>query len=187
MNQSAERPDDRALVERAQAGDTTAFEELVRRHQQGLFSYIYRMTADRNTTEELCQQAMVRAWKSIAGFGGRSGFKTWLYRIAINLTINYRTRRKPTCELDEELPAGRETEPETAFRRREREAAVQAALGQLPPDQRTAMVLSLYEQMSYREIGAAMGRSARAVDSLLFRAKTNLRRLLEPARRKGVI
>jgi RNA polymerase sigma-70 factor (ECF subfamily) len=90
-------------------------------------------------------------------------------------------------ELDEELPAGPDSEPQNAFRQHEREAAVQAALAKLPADQRAAMVMSLYEQLSYREIGEAMGRSARAVDSLLFRAKTNLRKLLEPAHRKGLI
>jgi RNA polymerase sigma-70 factor (ECF subfamily) len=187
MDEVPQQPDDRELVVRSQAGDTSAFEELVRRHQQGLFSYVYRMTADRHVAEEITQQALVRAWKAIAGFGGRSGFKTWLYRIGINLAINYRTRRRPTVELDENLPAGLDSEPQATFRQRERESAVQEALARLPADQRTAMVLSLYEQLSYKEIGEAMGRSARAVDSLLFRAKTNLRKLLEPARRKGVI
>jgi len=187
VTEPAQTPEDRELVERAQGGDMAAFEELVRRHQQGLFSYLYRMTSDRHTAEELTQQALVRAWKAIEGFGGRSGFKTWLYRIGINLAINHRTRRKPTVELDEELPAGPDSEPQNAFRQHEREAAVQAALAKLPADQRAAMVMSLYEQLSYREIGEAMGRSARAVDSLLFRAKTNLRKLLEPAHRKGLI
>ncbi len=187
MTENRVEPEDLELVGRAQTGDTEAFEELVRRHQQGLFSYLYRMTGNRAVAEELVQQAFIKAWRGIAGFGGRSGFKTWLYRIGINLAINYRTRAKPTTGLDEQLPAASTSEPEAVYRQRRREALVQEALSRLPPDQRTALVLSAFERMSYSEIGAVMGRSSRAVDSLLFRAKSNLRRLLQPARSRGLL
>lgn len=179
-------PDDRELVRRARSGDLSAFEELVRRHQRGLFSYLYRMTGSPADAEELAQQAMVKAWQALKGFRGGSSFKTWLYRIGINLALNRRSRTRPTEELTELIPAD-EGDPAEEFRQRQRDAAVQAALEGLPNDQRTALVLSVYEEMSYSEIGAAMGRSVRAVDSLLFRAKQNLRRLLEPARQKGIV
>jgi len=177
--------DDRELVQQACAGDLAAFEELVRRHQRGLFSYLYRMTGNSSDAEELAQQALVKAWQSLRGFRGGSSFKTWLYRIGINLALNFRARTKPTEELVESMPA--EENPAEEFRQRQRDVAVQAALAGLPRDQRTALVLSVYEEMSYREIGAAMGKSVRAVDSLLFRAKQNLRRLLAPARERGIV
>jgi RNA polymerase sigma-70 factor (ECF subfamily) len=179
--------DDRELVTKAQAGDMTAYEELVRRHQQGLFSYLYRMAGNSADAEELAQAALVKAWQAISGFRGASSFKTWLYRIGTNLCLNLRTRTKPTEELGEFLPARSSDEPTETYQQKVREELVQAALAELPADQRSALVLSVYQQMSYKEIAETMGKSVRAVDSLLFRAKTNVRKALEPARNKGVI
>jgi RNA polymerase sigma-70 factor (ECF subfamily) len=175
------------LVARARAGELEAFEELVKRHQRPLFGFLYRMCGDSNTAEELAQAAMVRSWEKLATFRGESGFKTWLFRIGANLCINRRTRTKPTEELPETLAAPSVQEPPEVYQQRVRERLVQAALSRLPDDQRTALVLSLYEHMSYKEIGTTMGKSARAVDSLLFRAKTNVRKSLADAREKGMI
>jgi RNA polymerase sigma-70 factor (ECF subfamily) len=178
---------DQELVRLAQQGELAAFEELVRRNQQPLFNYLFRMCGNRADAEELTQAALVRSWQALAGFRGASSFKTWLFRIGMNLCYNQRQRRRPTEELDEQQPAAVSEEPTERFAQRERERVVRAALAGLPADQRSALVLSVYEQLSYREIGAAMGRSVRAVDSLLVRAKANLRRALEPARRQGVV
>ena len=184
-----ERPQDEdvVLVARAQRQDLGAFEELVRRHQRPLFSYLFRMCGNPDEAEEMAQAAMVRAWQKLSGFQGRSSFKTWLYRIGTNLAINRIQRRKPTYELPETLPASETEEPEQAFRSRRREELVQAALQELPADQRSALVLCTYEDMSYQEIARSMGKTVRAVDSLLFRARQNLRKLLEPAREKGLL
>jgi RNA polymerase sigma-70 factor (ECF subfamily) len=179
--------EDQELVARSQQGDLAAFEELVRRHQQGLHSFVYRTCGNAADAEEVTQAALVRAWRGIAGFRGASSFKTWLYRIGANLALNLRTRTRPTQELTEFIPAADSTRPDAQYRQKQREQAVQAALARLPADQRTALVLSVYEEMSYREIGDTMGKSVRAVDSLLFRAKQNLRKLLGPARDRGVV
>ena len=178
---------DAELTTRARSGELEAFEELVRRHQRPLFGYVYRMCSNPAETEEIAQAAFVKAWQAIAGFRGDASFKTWLFRIATNLCINRRTRTRPTEELNEFLPASPTEEPQEVHRQRVREEIVQAALAKLPADQRSALVLSVYQDMSYKEIAAALGKSVRAVDSLLFRAKTNLRKALEPARRKGII
>jgi RNA polymerase sigma-70 factor (ECF subfamily) len=180
-------PDDRDLVDRAQAGDLAAFEELVRRHQQGLFSYLYRMCRNSSDAEEMAQAAMVRAWEKLGGFRGASSFKTWLYRIGTNLCFNLRTRRKPTEELSETMAAPDCEGPEQVYQQRVREAVVRTALAGLPNDQRAALVLSVYHDMSYQEIAHTMGKTVRAVDSLLFRAKTNVRKALAEQRSKGVI
>ncbi len=175
------------LVRRAQAADLVAFEELVRRYQRPLFSYLYRMCGNRDEAEEMAQAALVRAWQSIKGFQGRSSFKTWLFRIGTNLAINRLQRTKPAAEIPESLPGPESEEPDETFRRRQREQLVQAALNQLPADQRSALVLCTYEDMSYSEIARAMGKTVRAVDSLLFRARQNLRKFLEPAHKKGLV
>ncbi len=154
-----EKDRDHELARKAQAGDLAAFEELVRCYQRPLFAYLYRMCRNSSEAEEMAQAAFVRAWKGLAGFRHQSSFKTWLYRIATNLCINRRTRTRPTYELPENLVA----------------------------PQRAALTLATYEDMSYKEIAAAIGKSERAVDSLLFRARRNIRKLLEPAHRKGVV
>lgn len=174
-------------MQKAQAGDLNAFEELVRRHQRGLFSYLYRMCRNTSDAEELTQAAMIRAWEKLSGFRGASSFKTWLYRIGTNLCFNLRTRRKPTEELSETMAAPESERPEAAFKQRVREDVVRRAIACLPADQRAALVLSVYEDMSYKEIADTMGRSVRAVDSLLFRAKTNVRKALAGDRKRGVI
>ncbi len=182
------KPDqDAGLVADSKAGNLTAFEELVRRHERPLFGYLYRMCGNGNDAEELAQAAFVRAWKALAGFEGRSSFKTWLYRIATNLAINKRTRTRPTVELSELLTSPEQEQPEESFQRKRREEVVWAALDRLSPDQRSALVLSVYERMSYKEIAEAMGKSVRAVDSLLVRARVGVRKILGPARRKGVV
>ncbi len=179
--------DEKELVLKAKKGDLAAFEELIRHHQEGLFSFIYRIVNNRDDAEELAQQAWVRAWQGLQGFKGKSGFKTWLYRIGMNLAFNFRTRKKPTEELTELLPAPEANQPEETFRQKQREEVVKEALLRLPVDQRTAIVLSVYEEMSYKEIAAVMKRSVRAVDSLLVRARANLRQFLASAREKGKI
>ena len=179
--------DDQELVRRAQGGDLAAFEELVRRHQRGLFSYLYRMCRNSSDAEEIAQAAMVKAWEKLAGFRGASSFKTWLYRIGTNLCFNLRTRRKPTEELCETMAAPDSERPDAAFRQKMREEAVRKALDCLPDDQRAALVLSVYQDMSYKEIAETIGKTVRAVDSLLFRAKTNVRKALAEDRAKGVI
>jgi len=179
--------EDRELVLQAQAGDMAAFEELVRRHQRGLFSYLYRMCRNTSDAEEMAQAAMIKAWMKLAGFRGASSFKTWLYRIGTNLCFNLRTRRKPTEELSETMAAPDRERPEQAFRQKVREDAVRTALAELPADQRAALVLSVYQDMSYREIAETLGKTVRAVDSLLFRAKTNVRKLLAKDRLKGIL
>jgi RNA polymerase sigma-70 factor (ECF subfamily) len=187
---ATERPEADAelvLARSARDGDLAAFEELVRRHQRGLFGYLFRMCGNAADAEEMAQQALVNAWGGLRNFRGDSSFKTWLYRIATNLCINRATRRKPTCELPESLPAPESSGPAESYARERRIAAVREALDRLPADQRAALVMVEYQEMSYKDAAAALGRSVRAVDSLLFRARQNLRRLLEPARQRGIV
>lgn len=187
MTEAGPAASDSDLVGRARAGELEAFEELVKRHQQPLFGFLYRMCGDANLAEELTQAALVRSWGKLGTFRGESSYKTWLFRIGANLLFNRRTRARPEFELSEFLPAREQDQPEESFRRKQREKLVQAALDRLPADQRTALILSVYERLSYKEIGQTMGRSVRAVDALLFRAKTNVRKLLTEARAKGII
>ena len=179
--------DDRQLVEQAQAGDMSAFDELVRRHHGPLYCYLNRTCRDGAEAEEMTQESFVKAWEGLKGFRGAASFRTWLFRIATNLCINRLSRRRPVDPLSEDVPAARRDEPEETYRQRELTECVHAALAQLPVDQRSALVFSIYEEMSYDEIAEAMGRSLASVNSLLYRARMSLRQTLENARSRGLI
>lgn len=151
----------------------------MREHQPRLYGYLYRFCRrDRDAAEELAQAAFVRAWQGLARFRGESGFRTWLYRIATNLAINRRTRARRHEPLPETLAARREDEPDAVYRRRELAARVQVAVAGLPDEQRAVLLLYAYEEMSYDQIAAAVGRSPAAVNMLLYRARISLRQAL---------
>jgi len=179
--------DDRQLAELAQAGDVSAFDELVRRHHGPLYCYLYRMCRNGAEAEEMTQESFVKAWEGLKGFMGAASFRTWLFRIGTNLCINRLSRRRPVDPLSEDVPAARRDEPEETFRQRKLKECVRAALEQLPADQRSALVLSVYEEMSYDEIAEAMGRSLASVNSLLYRARMSLRQTLAGVRSRGLV
>jgi len=101
--ESANQISDEALLNRMQAGDEAACEELVRRYQSRIYSLVYNMVGNREDAEDLVQDIFVRAFRNIGTFQGRSRFYTWLYRIAINLTINFlkRPARRGKLSLDD--------------------------------------------------------------------------------------
>jgi RNA polymerase sigma-70 factor (ECF subfamily) len=135
----------------------------------------------------MTQESFVKAWEGLKGFRGAASFKTWLFRIATNLCINRLSRRKPVEPLSEDFPSARRDEPEQMYRQRQLRECVGAALELLPADQRSALVLSIYEEMSYDEIAEAMGRSLASVNMLLYRARMSVRQTLEGARSRGLI
>lgn len=179
--------EDRLLVEQAQAGDLAAFDALVREHQYRLYCYLYRTCRNAAEAEEMTQEAFVKAWDGLGRFRGAASFKTWLYRIATNLCINRLSRRRPNDPLSDEIPAARRDEPEEVFRRRALAESISHALAVLPADQRSALVLSIYDEMSHEEIAAVMGRSLASVNMLLYRARMSVRQTLEDFRKRGLI
>jgi RNA polymerase sigma-70 factor (ECF subfamily) len=86
--------DDITLVKRSQNGDLEAYDELVRRYQERIYNIIYNMTANRDVTDDLAQETFIKAFRAIKSFKGDSSFYTWLYRIAINKTLNHIKNRK---------------------------------------------------------------------------------------------
>lgn len=97
-------PDDRTLVARAQTGNDSAFEELVRRYQQRIYGLCYHLTSNHEDSGDLTQEAFVKAWKALRSFKGDSSFYTWIYRIAYNNVLNHlkqRRNRTPHLSLDD--------------------------------------------------------------------------------------
>ncbi len=87
-------PDDLTLVRQAQAGDAAAFDELVRRYQRQIYGVVYHMTSHHEDASDLAQEAFVKAWQALKSFKGDSSFFTWIYRIAVNRTLNHLKTRK---------------------------------------------------------------------------------------------
>jgi RNA polymerase sigma-70 factor (ECF subfamily) len=166
------------LMLRFQKGEERAFEELVRKHTRGVLNLVYRYLGDATRAEDVSQDIFVKVYRARMKYEPKAKFSTWLYRIAVNHCLNeIRSRRSqpavsaPSDELFEH-PSG--DHPDRQLSRVELQRAVKAAIDALPENQRMAVILARYEDMSYEEIAATMGLSLEAVKSVLFRAKENL-------------
>ncbi len=186
----AAAPDpDRAAVDRARAGDSGAFEALVLRYQARVINYASALVHDAGAAEDVAQETFVRAWRGLGRFRGESAFKTWLYRIATNVARTHLERRgrrghaadRSLDDENEALQAGdvpsAAPDAETSLVTRE---AIDRALGALPEDLRTALVLRDVEGLDYKEIAGVTGAPMGTVESRIFRARRRMRTLLRP-------
>lgn len=180
----ADADDDLALVDAALAGDTAAFDQLVTRHRRAVYQVCYRFVRHHDDAADLTQDTFVRAWKALGRFRRQARFSTWLYRIAVNVSLNkVGVKTPPTDTADFDLMAdARVPAPGDGLVRRERQAAVRRAIQSLPPRQRTALILRTYHELSHQEVAGIVGTSVGAVKANVFHALANLRKRLEPLR-----
>ncbi|MBP1655696.1 MAG: polymerase, sigma-24 subunit, RpoE [Bacteroidetes bacterium] len=168
---------DAALVELCRRGNTRAFDELVGKYQKTLFNVALRMTADYDASEEVTQQAFVRAYERIASFDPRFKFFSWMYRILVNTALDHLEERKRHDRLDDEVPSD-EPDPSDLGEREDSEAMLQAGLMDLTAEQRAVIVLRHFEDLTYEEIGAVLDIPEKTVKSRLFSARMQLRAVL---------
>jgi RNA polymerase sigma-70 factor (ECF subfamily) len=176
--------DDRPL--RAQRGDLHAFNELVVEYEGLVYNVCYRILGQQQAAEDAAQDAFVNAWRNIGSFRGEA-FRPWLLRIAANLCRDELRRRgrRPSSSLDSALEAGvpepqdDDPAPEQMTLNAELRSQLQAALAQLPEDQRTAVVLCDVEGLDYTEIASVMNTSLGTVKSRIARGRLKLRELLK--------
>ena len=181
------------LMCRVTTGDNRAFEVLIHRHQGPVLNFICRFMGNRTDAEDLTQDVFLRVWKAAGTYKPDAKFTTWLYRIATNLCTNkqraIRIRRLFARSYSQEqrqdskdsFITGEVAElltPEDRLIDSEQSVQLLNVLNELPTSQRIAVVLKIYDEMSYQEIAQIMDRSVSAVDSLLIRAKKNLRKKL---------
>ncbi|HIE11091.1 MAG TPA: sigma-70 family RNA polymerase sigma factor [Kiritimatiellae bacterium] len=183
---SAAQDGEAALLARTRSGDRAACGELVRRYQSRIYSLVYNMVGNREDAEDLVQEIFVRAFHNIGSFQGRSRFYTWLYRIAVNLTINFlkRSARSRNLSLDDvELGIERDRTfvevvsrrtPATDMRITELQERLNAALQKLSDKHRTVVVLHDIEGIPHQEIARMLRCSAGTVRSRLFYARKQL-------------
>jgi RNA polymerase sigma-70 factor (ECF subfamily) len=171
------------LVSRAQEGDEAAFNELAERYSTRLRRTLYRITRDCDAAYDAVQEALIRAWKNIGRFEGRSRFYTWLTRIGINEA--YRGVGRPKEEslemidlVGERVPDWGD-QPDRVFESREFLGAIDDALAELPLDYRTAVTLRDVEGLSTTEAAEVLGIGERALKSRLHRGRMALRAKLD--------
>jgi len=180
------------LVRRCQAGDTEAFDELVTRYRTRVFGMIYNMVHSEQDAWDLAQDSFLKAWKSIKRFRGRSSFYTWIYRIVMNVTIDWLRKKQikgAGTEFDDAIqlrqvdPASKtvpktEALPHETMERDEIRVRIDKAIAQLSPEQRAVILMKEIEGMQYHEIAEALGCSIGTVMSRLFYARKKLQNTL---------
>jgi RNA polymerase sigma-70 factor (ECF subfamily) len=172
------------LMRLVSGGDTSAFEELIKRHQALVAGTVARMLSSNSDVEDIAQQVFIRVWKSARRYVPRAKFTTWLLKITRNLVFNElrRTKRHAHVPLQSEPgaqdpPVKDETNlgPDASLLESELQRTIEEAILQLPETQRMALVLRRYEQLSYEQIAEVLDLSVPAVKSVLFRARSELR------------
>jgi RNA polymerase sigma-70 factor (ECF subfamily) len=187
---------DALLVERAQQGDTRAYELLVIKYQRRVERLIARMVRDADLVPDIAQETFIRAWRALGQFRGDAQFYTWLYRIAVNtakkMLLGLKRDRMltesalQTADGDDDETFHREREPttdstpESELAAREIAETVQLALADLPDDLRQAVTLREIEGLSYEEIAQAMNCPIGTVRSRIFRAREAISARIKP-------
>ena len=177
--------EEKELIRRCQAGDETAFEELIHRHEAKVYAICRRMCRDEDDALEAAQDAFLAVWRGIGSFREDAAFSTWLYRLATNACLDLLRREKKRggdVSLDDEdapidVPDGA-PQPEEALERAETQRMVREALYALPDDHREVLLLRETEQLSYAEIAEVTGLELGTVKSRINRARLALRNYL---------
>ena len=171
--------DDSELVKRARDDDRKAFSELVRRHQLVVFRSCYRILGNREDARDASQEAFVRAYKKLDTLRGRSAFKTWMLRLAINASLNERGRRElPRADFASAESISALEAPEDELMRSEAASEVHTALQLVQPDHRATVVLRDLEGLTYREVAESLGVAEGTVKSWVHRGRGRLKELL---------
>lgn len=138
---------------------------------------------DRFASEDLAQEVFLRVYRSAAGFEPRGKVSTWIFKIAYNLSVNEILRRKRLCQIADTVgeieDKGSELEVSDSFERSELREKMMGSIRFLPERQRAALLLRVNEELSYAEIGNVLSISISSVESLIFRARENLRKMLK--------
>jgi len=184
VGRSDEDTEDVRLMQLVGGGDTSAFEQLIERHQALVAGTVARMLGSNSDVEDIAQQVFIRVWKSARRYIPRAKFTTWLLKITRNLVFNELRRSKRHAHISLQSEPGAEEvllkdeknpAPDASLLETELQRAIEEAIIQLPESQRMALVLRRYEQLSYEQIAEVLDLSVPAVKSVLFRARTELR------------
>lgn len=193
MTPLSEEPDE-SLMRRYQAGEEDTFALLLDRYAAHLINFAYRFLNSREDAEDIAQEVLLRVYRGKERYDPARPFRPWIFSIASRLVSNRlrNRKRRPQVSLDWKPEDGSDADtaldlpdksyplPEENLEKQQLARDVQKALETLPENQRTAVLLARFEEMSYEEIAQAMGSSVAAVKSLLFRARRSIITALTP-------
>lgn len=182
---------DAEIIEQLKQGSESAFKKLVENHQNLVVNTCYGLVQNREDAEDIAQEVFIEVYRNIQKFRADSKVSTWLYRIAVNRSLNHiRDNKKnkwfwsfedevaaKSREL-QQLESSKTDEPEWELENKQRAIILHEAINSLPKNQKVAFTLSKYEELSYQEIAEVMELSVSSVESLLFRAKKGLQKKL---------
>ncbi len=169
---------DAALLEDCKRGDRKALDSLVRRYERQVFNAAYRMLGNREEAADVSQTVFLKAFEHLDRYDPRHKFFSWIYRIAMNESINQLKRRRPTEPLPESAQSASAT-PERELEAQRLGEDLQAALMQLQEDYRAVIVLRHFSEHSYRQIGEILDIPEKTVKSRLFSARQRMKDSLE--------
>ena len=170
-------------------GDDRAFKELVEKFQQPVINTCLGVVHNRHDAEDVAQDVFVEVFRSVKSYRSDSKLSTWIYRIALNKSINFIRRQKRqkwlspleevfTGKLAADVPDSPASLPSSEMETRQRQKNLHTAMDALPENQRVAFILNKYDGLSYQEISEVMNLSLSSVESLIHRAKMNLQKKL---------
>ena len=188
---------DNDIIAQILQGDRNLYRKLVEKYQPMVFRTCMGFLHNKDDSDDLTQEIFIQAYQTLSGFKGDAGFSTWIYRIAVNASLN-KTRKSSKSLLvqrfemvfgnsgkqEYSFPIPDSENPENILILDEHRELVQRALESLPENQRTAIVLSKYDDLSQRQIAQIMKTSEGAVEALIQRAKANLREKLSAFQKK---
>ncbi len=165
---------DQELVERYRSGQESAFNEIVLRYQEKVYWVVRRFLNDHDDADDIVQDVFVKASAALKEFRGDSSLYTWLYRIAVNLSLNEIRRKRVRdffrLEDVEHLEESSEHEPDKVAEAEEQRKLIEEAVRFLPPKQRTVFVLRYYEELAYEEIAGILHTSVGGLKANFFHA-----------------
>ena len=185
---------DTQLMLYVKEGDAAAFQMLFDKYKKRVINYCYRFSGNLAVAEDLAQETFIRLYKGAPRYRPKARFSTWLFKIATNVCLNelrrpsYRNRMASIDDeegktTEEQIPDRQQSPADDELARQQLQAAVKAAMGQLPEKQRAALLLRVDQEFSYREIAKQMGCRENHVKILIHRAREKLKALLEQGNR----
>jgi RNA polymerase sigma-70 factor, ECF subfamily len=182
--------DERILIEKLKQGDETAFKAIVEKWQDMVYNTALGIVQNAEDAEDIAQETFIQVYQSIESFKGESKFSTWLYRITVTKALDHARRKKRKKRFaiikklfgdsgEEEVQVPDFHHPGVILDKKENAAILFQAINQLPDNQKIAFTLHKVEGLSYQEISEVMNSSVSSVESLMHRAKTNLKKTLE--------
>lgn len=170
------------LMAQVAQGDHQAFSLLVRKYTSSSYAIAYRYVADRTIAEDMTQQAFLKIWEKPYHFDPKRGvqFKTWFTQVLINVCLDYKRKNKHIMTNVEEVQIESDTaEAGQILYQKQLSNLLEESINRLPPAQQTALNLGVYQELPYEEVAGIMKTTKAAVQSLIMRAKENIRKYIK--------